>query len=133
MVVGLSFAYAQPICTPNLTPEQAFLAIKNAKNPQNTPTNLPTQLTVQNQPQIFTQMPVQPTSNLININTASEAELAQLNGISSKKAQDIILYREMIAPFRTVDDLDNVKGIGKATVDKNRNIITVGDGKTVAK
>lgn len=133
MVVGLSFAYAQPICMPNMTPEQAFLAIKNANNPQNTPTNLTTQSTVQNQPQISTQMPVQPTSNLININTASEAELAQLNGISSKKAQDIILYREMIAPFRTIDDLDNVKGIGKATVDKNRNIITVGDGKTVAK
>lgn len=117
-------SYAQPICTPNLTPEQAFLAIKNANNPQSTQT-APTQLSAQTTPQ--------PTANLININTATEAELVQLNGISSKKAQDIILYREMIAPFRTLDDLDNVKGIGKATIDKNRAIITVGDGQTVAR
>lgn len=114
---------AQPICTPNLTPEQAFLAIKNANNPQAltiSPT-IPTQSTA----------PVssQPTSTLINLNTATEAELVQLNGISSKKAQEIILYREMIAPFRTVDDLDKVKGIGKATIDKNRAIMTVGDGQ----
>lgn len=116
-------SHAQPICTPNLTPEQAFLAIKNANNPQ--------ALTIS--PTISTQptAPVssQPTSTLINLNTATEAELVQLNGISSKKAQEIILYREMIAPFRTVDDLDKVKGIGKATIDKNRAIMTVGDGQ----
>ena len=60
----------------------------------------------------------------ININRASEAELTQLEGIGAKKAQQIILYRQMIAAFATADDLANVKGIGKATVDKNRQRIT---------
>ena len=50
--------------------------------------------------------------------------LTQLDGIGAKKAQQIILYRQMIAPFATADDLANVKGIGKATVDKNRHRIT---------
>lgn len=104
-----------PQCTPNMTPEQAFLSLKN-----------PTQSN-----QVFIAN-TEPAANLplnlpklININTASEAELTQLDGIGAKKAQDIILYREMIAPFATADDLANVKGIGKATVDKNRNRITV--------
>lgn len=130
LFIGANLANAQPICTPNLTPEQAFLAIKNQNNPTAQPTPISSQSNPQNPVPIS---PTQPISSLININTASEAELVQLKGISSKKAQDIILYREMISPFHSVDDLDNVKGIGKATVDKNRNIITVGDGKTVAK
>lgn len=62
---------------------------------------------------------------LIDLNTASEAELASLEGVSSKKAQDIILYREIISPFNTIDDLAKVKGIGQATVEKNRGKITV--------
>ncbi|OBX79532.1 hypothetical protein A9308_00175 [Moraxella atlantae] len=61
----------------------------------------------------------------ININTAREAELVQLAGIGASKAQAIILYREQIAPFASVDDLARVKGIGKATVDKNRNRLSV--------
>lgn len=132
LLVYCSITHALPICTPNLTPEQAFLAIKNANNPQSTQTP-PLQPNAPTQAQLSTQTAPQPTANLININTATEAELVQLNGISSKKAQDIILYREMIAPFRTVDDLDKVKGIGKATIDKNRAIMTVGDGQTVVR
>lgn len=103
------------VCTPNLTPEQAFLSLKN-------PTQSNQVFTANTEP--ATNLPLN-LPKLININTASEAELTQLDGIGAKKAQDIILYREMIAPFATADDLANVKGIGKATVDKNRNRITV--------
>ena len=49
----------------------------------------------------------------------------QLAGIGASKAQAIILYREQIAPFASVDDLARVKGIGKATVDKNRSRLRV--------
>lgn len=105
MISILSIPVFANICTPNLTPEQAFLQLTNQKE------------------QVSHQIKTQ--SKLININTASEAELSQLHGISSKKAQAIILYRTMIAPFTSVDDLDKVKGIGKATVDKNRHLITV--------
>nr|WP_313092792.1 ComEA family DNA-binding protein [Moraxella sp. CTOTU48268] len=99
------------VCTPTLTPEQAFLAVTNLTG-NNGGTTKPSANLLANSPKV------------ININTASEAQLTQLDGIGAKKAQQIILYRQMIAPFATADDLANVKGIGKATVDKNRHRIT---------
>ncbi|ALF59818.1 ComEA family DNA-binding protein [Psychrobacter urativorans] len=56
----------------------------------------------------------------ININRATESELVSLHGIGSSKAQAIILYREMFGDFKTVDDLQKVKGIGPKTIEKNR-------------
>lgn len=56
----------------------------------------------------------------ININRATESELVSLHGIGSSKAQAIILYREMFGGFKTVDDLQKVKGIGPKTIEKNR-------------
>lgn len=99
------------VCTPTLTPEQAFLTVTNLTG-TNGGTTKPSANLLANSPKV------------ININTASEAELTQLDGIGAKKAQQIILYRQMMAPFATADDLANVKGIGKATVDKNRHRIT---------
>lgn len=99
------------VCTPTLTPEQAFLAVTNLTG-TNSGTTKPSANDLANLPKV------------ININTASEAQLTQLDGIGAKKAQQIILYRQMMAPFATADDLANVKGIGKATVDKNRHRIT---------
>lgn len=117
IILAISFtnAYAQPICTPNMTPEQAFLSLKNPSQSPASPN-----ISISNPTTLPNTIP-----KLINLNTATEAELTQLDGIGAKKAQDIILYREMIAPFASVDDLDKVKGIGKATVDKNRNRLTV--------
>ena len=112
LVLSISAVPAQAqVCTPTLTPEQAFLAVTNLTG-TNSGTTKPSANLVANSPTV------------ININTASEAELTQLDGIGAKKAQQIILYRQMIAPFATADDLANVKGIGKATVDKNRHRIT---------
>ncbi len=64
-------------------------------------------------------------SALVNINTASEAELVSLHGIGSSKAQAIILYREMFGNFNSIDDLAKVKGIGAKTIDKNRSRLRV--------
>lgn len=61
----------------------------------------------------------------VNINRATEAELVSLNGIGSRKAQEIILYREMFGDFKSVDDLEKVKGIGAKTVEKNRSRLRV--------
>ena len=99
------------VCTPSLTPDQAFLAVTNLTG-TNGNTTKPSANVLASSPK------------MININTASEAQLTQLDGIGAKKAQQIILYRQMMAPFATADDLANVKGIGKATVDKNRHRIT---------
>jgi competence protein ComEA len=68
---------------------------------------------------------------LININTADIATLATLTGISSKKAKDIIDYRQANKGFKTVDELANVHGIGKKTLETNRARLTVGDVKVL--
>ena len=57
----------------------------------------------------------------ININTADSQTLQQLKGIGPTKANAIIEYREKHGPFQSADDLVNVKGIGKKTVDKIRD------------
>lgn len=64
-------------------------------------------------------------NQMVNLNQAGEAELTQLQGIGSSKAQQIILYRQAFGPFKSVDDLTQVKGIGKKTVANNRERMTV--------
>lgn len=64
----------------------------------------------------------------VDVNTATAEELAEaLNGVGEAKAQAIIEYRESQGPFEHVDELVNVRGIGMATVDKNRDMIALGD------
>lgn len=65
------------------------------------------------------------SSTLVNINTASEAQLVSLHGIGSSKAQAIILYREMFGRFDSADELAKVKGVGAKTIEKNRSRIQV--------
>lgn len=68
----------------------------------------------------------QPSPSLININTASLNELCTLKGIGPSKASAIIEFRNQHGPYRTVDDLDKVSGIGPATIERIRKEITVG-------
>lgn len=66
-------------------------------------------------------------SDLVNINTASLEELDTLPGIGPTIAQRIIEYREAIGPFMTIEDIVNVSGIGQATYEDIKDLITVGD------
>ncbi|MDN3682244.1 ComEA family DNA-binding protein [Vibrio tapetis subsp. quintayensis] len=60
----------------------------------------------------------------VNINTADAEELAiLLKGVGEKKAQQIVEFRDAHGQFKTVEELANVKGIGLATVEKNRSRI----------
>jgi competence protein ComEA len=61
----------------------------------------------------------------IDINRAEAWLLAALPGIGDTHARDIIAYREQNGPFRTITDLLKVKGIGQATLDKIKDLITV--------
>ena len=70
------------------------------------------------------QTPEQKTGK-ININSATAAELDSLSGIGPTKAQAIVDYRNQNGPFRTIDDLLNVPGIGPKTLDAIRDQITV--------
>ena len=49
-------------------------------------------------------------------------------GIGKVLAERIVEYRENEQAYKTVDDLLNVKGIGKATLEKIRDHVTVGEG-----
>lgn len=65
---------------------------------------------------------------MVNINTATADQLVEvLQGVGPAKAKAIVEYRETNGPFKTVDELSNVKGIGSATVAKNLQSIMVED------
>lgn len=57
----------------------------------------------------------------ININKATAEELAQLDGIGPQKAKAIVAYRKANGDFKKIEDLMNVKGIGEATFEKNKD------------
>ena len=61
----------------------------------------------------------------VNVNTAAATQLVRLPGIGKTTADRIIAYRTEHGPFKTVDDLVKVKGIGKKTLEKLREMVTV--------
>ena len=70
--------------------------------------------------------PVVASAQQININTAdAEAIATTLKGIGLKKAQAIINYRETYGPFHDIEELTEVKGIGKSTLEKNAGMVVV--------
>jgi competence protein ComEA len=70
-------------------------------------------------------------ADTVNINQASAQEIADtLQGVGMAKAEEIVRYRESNGAFQHADELVNVKGIGLATVDKNRERITLGGAES---
>ncbi|WP_240318632.1 ComEA family DNA-binding protein [Lysobacter sp. TY2-98] len=68
-----------------------------------------------------------PAVERVNINTADAATLDRvLVNVGPAKAQEIVAYRKTNGPFRTVDQLALVKGIGLKTIEKNRDRIVLG-------
>ena len=64
----------------------------------------------------------------ININTADkETLMTSIKGVGEKRAEAIIDYREQNGPFKSVDDLAEINGIGQIIVDDNRENLTVSD------
>jgi competence protein ComEA len=61
---------------------------------------------------------------MLDVNSA-DAIAAALDGVGLTKAQEIVAYREMFGNFHSVEELADVKGIGPATVEKNRQRIIV--------
>jgi len=63
--------------------------------------------------------------NSIDINNASKDQLMRLPGIGEAYAERIILYRDDHGPFRSVEELGHVKGIGKKTIARLRPFVTI--------
>ncbi|KPA89005.1 competence protein ComEA-like protein with helix-hairpin-helix repeat region [Pseudomonas asplenii] len=62
----------------------------------------------------------------VNLNTAdAETIQRELSGIGEAKAQAIVAHREANGPFSSVDELLEVKGIGKAILDRNRDQLDI--------
>ncbi len=64
----------------------------------------------------------------VNINRAEAWLLAALPGIGDVRAQAIIDYRQQNGPFRNINELTDVEGIGMATFENIKHLITVTDG-----
>ncbi|AZR58895.1 ComEA family DNA-binding protein [Eikenella corrodens] len=67
----------------------------------------------------------------VNINTATAQELQTLNGIGPSKAAAIVEYRNANGPFKSPEDIKNVRGIGNGIYQKISSEITVGNGQAV--
>lgn len=66
------------------------------------------------------------TSTVVDLNTATLDQLDKLPGIGPITAQSIIEYRIANGQFKKIEDLLEVEGIGQATFDKIKDLITVG-------
>ena len=71
-----------------------------------------------------------PAPATINLNTATAAELEKLPGIGQKVAARIVEYRQKNGPFKKVEELMNVQGIGEKSFLKLRALVTVTPAKT---
>lgn len=74
-----------------------------------------------------------PAFAAVDLNNASVTELESVSGIGPAKAQAIVDYRKAHGNFKTVDELDNVKGFGKKSVDKLKTEFTIGTASKAAK
>ena len=70
-----------------------------------------------------------PAFAAVNINTATQSELEVVKGLRPAKAKAIIMYREANGSFKHLDELDHVKGFGKASIDKLEEELSVGPEK----
>lgn len=62
----------------------------------------------------------------VNVNSASAAEIAEtLQGVGEAKAEAIVAHRDEKGAFESIESLSDVRGIGQATVEKNRERITL--------
>ncbi|PAE38468.1 helix-hairpin-helix domain-containing protein [Bacillus sp. 7884-1] len=61
----------------------------------------------------------------VNVNKADETQLQNLPGIGPSKAAAITEYRETSGPFKSIEDLKNISGIGDKTFEKLKDLITI--------
>jgi competence protein ComEA len=70
-----------------------------------------------------------PSTSIVNLNTASASDLEGLPGIGAKTAARIVEYRQKNGPFKKVEELMNVRGVGEKNFLKLKPQITVAPAK----
>jgi len=68
--------------------------------------------------------------DVVNLNDATEAQLMLLPGIGPAKARAIV-ERRAVRPFRRVDELTKVKGVGRKTFGRLRPYLTIAGSTTL--
>lgn len=68
-------------------------------------------------------------AGLVNLNTATKEELQTLPGVGPAVAQRIVEYRTKFGPFKSVDELLEIKGIGPKKLEKIKPLVTLEAGK----
>jgi competence ComEA-like helix-hairpin-helix protein len=68
-----------------------------------------------------------PPDHPINLNTATSAELQQVPGIGPVTADRVLKMRKVHGPFKSVNELRAIKGIGPRRLAKMKPYLTVGD------
>jgi competence protein ComEA len=63
---------------------------------------------------------------LVDVNTASAAELEKLPGVGPALAKRIVEFRDKNGPFQNVDELLKVQGIGEKSLARFRDLVTAG-------
>ena len=84
--------------------DKVYIPVKGENSPLDTTASQPSSTTSNN------------GGEKIHLNSATIADLQKLNGVGQKKAEQIIAYREQNGPFKSVDDLTKVSGIGEKTL-----------------
>jgi len=73
-------------------------------------------------------IPILTGADPVDINKATAEELDEnLHGVGPKKAKAIIDYREENGPYQSAEELDNVKGVGAKTIEKNLDNIVISE------
>ena len=71
-------------------------------------------------------MSAQALAEKVNLNTASAEQIATtMTGVGSSKAQAIVKYRSTHGKFKSLQELENISGIGEKTIEKNKDKITL--------
>lgn len=65
------------------------------------------------------------SSDVVNLNSATSAQIAALPGIGPKTAELIVQYREKNGPFKKIEEIMNVKGVGEKSFLRIKDQLTV--------
>ena len=71
-------------------------------------------------------------ADIVNVNTADHEQLQTLKNVGAARAAAIIAYREANGPFKSFDDLKQVKGIGDGIIAANEDMIIFQEGAAEA-
>ncbi len=77
-----------------------------------------------------TKPPVALSTEVINLNNATATQIASLPGIGLKTAELVVAYRQKNGPFKKIEEIMNVRGVGEKSFLRIKSRLTVADVKT---